>query len=153
MPIILPTLQRSGALQRLCALQSGLDRFDISYLAQRFANEYRDSTLFDRALIPEPSSEELHRVVNSYLTESDNADSRTLRDLIIAYSLSATFKDCSIFITCPLTPNSSHGWDVMNSETSVKVIDLDLKPIKNMRKWYDLDEQIWRYWYDTHQDP
>lgn len=72
---------------------------------------------------------------------------------MIAYALSATFKDCSIFVTCPLVPDgdgNGSGWKAIEAETTVKVIDLDLKPIKNMRKWYDLDEKIWRYWYDTH---
>lgn len=145
----MPALQRSGVLQRLRTLQSHLDYTDISHIAQRFALEHPQSSLFDPSLIPEPTSEELHQVIDLYLSDTPKPTSWSLHQSIIAYSLSATFKDCSIFITCPLVPNGN-GWKAIEAETTVKVIDLDLKPIKNMRKWYDLDEEIWRYWHATH---
>lgn len=105
--------------------------------------------MFDTSFVPEPTSEELHDFIDLYLSTPHSAESWTLRQSIIAYSLSAIFKDCSIFITCPLIKDGT-GWRVIETETTVKVIDLDLKPITNMRKWFDLDEEIWRHWHNTH---
>jgi hypothetical protein len=151
-PMLLPVLRHSGVMQRLRDLQSSLDGTDISYLAQRFAVELPDSSLFDPELLPQPSPEELRQFIKLYLSDkaSGRSDTSSLRESIIAYGLSATFKDCSVFVTCPVH-STSEGWKVDQSKATVKVIDLDLKPLSSMRKWYDLDEKIWRHWQDTHE--
>jgi hypothetical protein len=138
-------------MNRLKTLQSDLDGTDISHLAQRFAAEHPNADLFDPNLMPELSSDELNNVISTYLGDAGSfvSDKCTLREATIAYALSATFKDCSIFITCPLR-RTEFGWEVVESDAMVKVIDLDLKPVGNMRKWYDLDEKVWRHWQDTH---
>jgi hypothetical protein len=149
-PILSPVLWHSGVMQRLRDLQSTLDGTDISHLAQRFAAEYPESDLFDPTLLPQPSAEELRQFIDLYLSDphAGKTDKWSLRESLIAYALSATFKDCSVFITCPLV-STSDGWKLDEPQAMVKVIDLDLKPLANMRKWYDLDEKIWRHWQDT----
>lgn len=141
-------------MQRLQHLQSTLDGTDISHIAQRFATECPQSELFDPTLLPQPSAEELRQFVDLYLSDPNAGkyDKWSLRESILAYALSATFKDCSIFITCPLVSTPS-GWKLDEAEATVKVIDLDLKPVASMRKWYDLDEKIWRHWQDTGSSP
>jgi hypothetical protein len=149
-PILSPVLWHSGVMQRLRVLQSTLDGTDISHLAQHFAAEYPESDLFDPALLPQPSAEELRQFIDLYLSDphAGKTDKWSLRESLIAYALSATFKDCSVFITCPLV-STSDGWKLDEPQAAVKVIDLDLKPLANMRKWYDLDEKIWRHWHET----
>jgi len=149
-PILSPVLWHSGVMQRLRDLQSTLDGTDISHLAQRFAAECLGSDLFDPTLLPEPSAEELRQFIDLYLSDphAGKSDKWSLRESLVAYALSATFKDCSVFITCPLV-STSDGWKLDEPQATVKVIDLDLKPLANMRKWYDLDEKIWRHWQDT----
>jgi hypothetical protein len=149
-PILSPVLWHSGVMQRLRDLQSTLDGTDISHLAQRFAAEYPESDLFDPTLLPQPSAEELRQFIELYLSDphAGKSDKWSLRESLIAYAFSATFKDCSVFITCPLV-STSDGWKLDEPQATVKVIDLDLKPLANMRKWYDLDEKIWRHWQNT----
>jgi hypothetical protein len=136
----------------------------------------------------------------------------TLRQRMIAYAMSAVFKDCSLFVRIVLRkavhegaidtalPGSAPtvhrtighgnmavhekgpaeqvderdyeggrvevlgvregeddngaaeglpGWEVDGLRSSVKLVDLDLKPLRSMRKWAELDERIWTYWRDT----
>lgn len=147
----MPALLSSGVFERLRHLQSHLDATDISHLAHRFGAEHPDVPPFDRTVSPEPTAGELRDFIDKYLAdpESGRSGQWSLRESMIAYSLSAIFKDCSVFLTLPLV-SDGRGWRVADSGGAVKVIDLDLKPLGNMRKWYDLDEEVWRYWHDTH---
>lgn len=58
-----------------------------------------------------------------------------LRQRIIAFALSATFKDCSITIRLPVGGSEKY---------KVKLIDLDLKPVKKFWYWWQLDRDILR---------
>jgi len=147
-PFLLPALQASNVLPKLRDLQSSLDPVDISTLAQRFRDEHPDEKLFDPTIIAEPTIPELDTVVEKYCANPAGHSGWTLREQMIAYALSAIFKDCSIFVTIPL---KQHGnkW-IMEAGAKVKIIDLDLKDVGMLKKWYDLDEAIWRYWLDTH---
>lgn len=40
------------------------------------------------------------------------------------------------------------GWKLDVAKSSVKLIDLDLKPLK-LKHWAELDDKIWRHWADT----
>ena len=60
-------------------------------------------------------------------------DQTSLRQLALAYSLSATFKDCSLFIR--ISPNQP---------PSIKSVDLDIKPLSRLGHYAQLDQQIWR---------
>lgn len=151
-PLVIPLLQRSQVLQIIKSLQSGLDLTDISDLAARFSTQHPYRSIFDSASLPEPTPEELRDVVNLYLAQTgEHSSSFTYRQELIAYSLSAIFKDCSIFVKAVLKPSvgaGPDGYELVEEQSTVKIIDLDLKPLGNMRKWYELDEKIWRDWRD-----
>ncbi|WWD18594.1 hypothetical protein CI109_103047 [Kwoniella shandongensis] len=155
MPFILPLLKSSNILSHLKALQHNLDPTDISDLVSRFRSVYPAADLFDPALVPDPSMSELNELVNAYLADpsagSSPNSSWTLRQRLVAYSLSAIFKDCSIFVKATLKRSDDELWvlDQGQTEGGVKMIDLDLKPIKNLRKWAELDEKLWKYWLET----
>jgi hypothetical protein len=148
-PLIAPILLSSSILPELKRLQSTLDPLDISTLATRYNSENPDVEVFDPEQTPESTLEELRQVVQHC---SDGADfsKLTLRECMIAYTLSATFKDCSIFVRIPVVQSKSGLWMRKGSGEQVKVIDLDLKSVKSLKKWYELDEEIWRHWHATH---
>lgn len=89
--------------------------------------------------------------------ESDNLDrpkldhTSDLRTLLVSHGISAIFKDCSIVIRFPGAMNisqtetgASSSFALDPSQAVVKIIDLDLKPLKKANKWYELDDEIWR---------
>lgn len=151
-PSIMPILASSNALPLLKTLQATLDPTDISDVVARFRATYPDSDLFATDLVPEPSTEELTHFIDIYLSSPSagrREESWSLRQRLIAYALSAIFKDCSIFVKAVLSPSPSGDLVLDKEKSTVKLIDLDLKPMSSLRKWTDLDEKIWRYWRDT----
>ena len=121
---------------------------DITALAADFAAAHPDAAIFDRALLPEINSAELGQCVELYQRYSaDGAMNITaeLRHRCIMYGLSAIFKDCSIFINVVFKRGPLDGVELVKGKSSVKIIDLDLKPLANLKKWYDTDETIWRH--------
>lgn len=116
-----------------------------------FEKVYPDKALFDRSIATEPTAKELETFVHKYVQAPDGGLSGTwsLREHMMAYALSAIFKDCSLFITLPLTKSSGTGTWTVKPGAKVKVIDLDLKSVGSLKKWYDLDEAIWRHWHET----
>lgn len=151
-PFVVPALQSSGIMQVLKTLQASLDATDISDLAQRFRQEYPEGELFDPALVPEPTASELREFVDLYLSPNGRADTWTLRQRLVAYSLAAVFKDCSIMLKTPLQPGPNGTYGIEPGSTEIKIIDLDLKPMQSLRKWYDHDEEVWRHWMATHPE-
>ena len=135
----------------LKTLQSTLDPTDISDLVFRFRVAHPHVELFAQNLIPEPSDSELAAFVQLYLS-SPRAGSKdeawSLRQRLIAYSLSAIFKDCSIFVKAVLTASGNDIFVLDKEKSKVKLIDFDLKPMRALRKWAELDEKIWRHWMD-----
>ena len=64
-----------------------------------------------------------------------------LRYYVLAYLLSATFKDCSIIIR--LDPSSlNRRLTKAVAPDKVTVIDLDPKSLHRLRKWEQLDQEI-----------
>ncbi|BGO97923.1 Inositol-pentakisphosphate 2-kinase [Rhodotorula toruloides ATCC 204091] len=61
------------------------------------------------------------------------------REAILAYLLSATFKDCSLIIRLPLDLAAS-------TVGTVKAIDLDPKPINRLGKYFRMDREIVECW-------
>jgi len=116
-----------------------------------FEKVYPDKALFDRSIATEPIAKELETFVHKYVQAPDGGLSGTwsLQEHMIAYALSAIFKDCSLFITLPLTKYVGTGTWTLKPGAKVKVIDLDLKSVGSLKKWYDLDEAIWRHWHET----
>ncbi|OCF30439.1 hypothetical protein I316_07926 [Kwoniella heveanensis BCC8398] len=151
--LVIPALRSSNALGQLQSLQSTLDPTDISDLAARFTASYPDASLFDSFHLPNPTVAELEEFVHVYLSSpqagKEKADMWSLRQRLIAYSLSAIFKDCSVFVKVTLTKLDSGDWEAVKGSEKVKIVDLDLKPIQNMGRWYERDSEIWRHWLKT----
>ncbi|OWZ62860.1 inositol-pentakisphosphate 2-kinase [Cryptococcus neoformans] len=150
--LTLSALQTSSALPLLKNLQQNLDPIDISSLAALFQAEHPNSPLFYPDLIAEVSAVELNNFVDIYISDpqaGQRMDSWSLRERIIAYALSAIFKDCSLFIRGVLKHAEDGAWRLVSGGESVKVIDLDLKPVKNIQKWAETDEKVWKHWLKT----
>ncbi|WVW84830.1 hypothetical protein I302_106865 [Kwoniella bestiolae CBS 10118] len=162
--LIIPILQKSLVFQTLKNLQATLDPTDISDLSSRFSSAHPDTEPFDPALIPSPPASELREFIELYLsspTSGKNQETWTLRQRMIAFALSAIFKDCSVFVKLTLSSSSSSStlvpppaeevkWDLVEGSGKVKLIDLDMKPIQNLGKWKETDNKIWKYWLETH---
>ncbi|OCF57109.1 hypothetical protein L486_05968 [Kwoniella mangroviensis CBS 10435] len=160
---IIPILNSSQVVQTLKTLQATLDPTDISDLASRFSSAHPDAELFDPALIPSPTSAELKEFIKLYLSSPQagkTGEAWTLRQRMIAFALSAIFKDCSVFVKLtlassspPLSPSTEkteEKWSLVEGSGKVKIIDLDLKPIQNLGKWKTTDDKIWKHWLETH---
>ena len=122
----------------------------MSDLASRYKAAHPKTVLFEPSLCPEPTTDELKAFIDKYLADPQAGASDsgwTLRERFIAFALSATFKDCSILIRLSLSCSSDGTWRVSGNPI-VKVIDLDIKALSKLRKWYDLDDFLWHYWRD-----
>lgn len=96
---------------------------------------------------PEPTISDWSDFLDTYLSSAssqlDHSNPRpeTLRYYLLAYLLSATFKDCSIIIRMdPLRPIVPQSTQVRPER--VTVIDLDPKSMDRLRKWEKLDKEI-----------
>ena len=148
--LIMSPLVSSNVLPLLRSLQSQLQATDISDLAARYKTAHPDTILFEPSICLDPTEHELKEFIDKYIADPQAGASEsgwTLREHLIAFALSATFKDCSILIRLPLSGSNGEMWRVSGNPI-VKVIDLDMKPMSNLRKWFDLDEVIWQYWRD-----
>jgi inositol-pentakisphosphate 2-kinase len=67
----------------------------------------------------------------------------TLRSLLLAYLVSATFKDCSILLRMP--PQFSRTGEVHAAAGygRVAAVDLDPKPVQRLGHYVHLDQAIW----------
>ncbi|WVQ73254.1 hypothetical protein IAR50_002822 [Cryptococcus sp. DSM 104548] len=151
-PFIIPVLLSSPALQKLKTLQSTLDPTDISHISSLFQAEYPDTPLFDPDIIHDITLPELEEFLQLYLSDPEagrEAEKWNLRQRMVAYTLSAIFKDCSVFVKSILHKTPAGEWKLVEGKSSVKIIDLDVKPIKNMKHWAQTDEKIWRYWISS----
>ncbi|KAJ7681751.1 inositol-pentakisphosphate 2-kinase [Mycena rosella] len=116
---LLPVLMTTPVLRTLAHLQRTLDPLDIEGLAALHAQA-------DAPLGPEPTLDEYTAFVSAYL--SGGASPADLRYHVLAYLLSATFKDCSVIVRVP--------------DGTATIIDLDAKSVERVRKWHELDWEI-----------
>ena len=72
------------------------------------------------------------------MAEGDEAE---LRFRLLAYLLSASFKDCSVIIRMRPCPSKAGVAGERFAQT-VTVIDLDVKSIDRLEKWGKLDREI-----------
>lgn len=197
-------LPRGNVFSVLKKLQVALDPFNIETI-DRWIDEIANSTSTPRLEImdileSEATTAELWELLDTIPTLSTLAPPTTiaqLRKLVLAYSWSAIFKDCSVVFQLPLdfirrlplTPPKGpldplsptyeadrseamlyeeimymrHAWGGREEEVDdddddgqrnggeveeeleikVKIIDLDLKPMKRLSKWIELDREIW----------
>ena len=61
---------------------------------------------------------------------------------MIAFLLSAAFKDCSLIFRVPVGDKGEEGGEEKKRKVDVKVIDLDPKPVERLEKWAKLDAGI-----------
>ncbi|KAK0211180.1 inositol-pentakisphosphate 2-kinase [Desarmillaria ectypa] len=149
---ILALLVGTPVLRVLNKVQRTLDSLDIEGLsllwreAQSPANLPQSTNGYTppgRAIgvgEPNPSLADWSAFIDEYLTRSPNLED--LRYHLLAYLLSATFKDCSIMIRMDLLDPRRPQEEVDPSK--VTVIDLDPKNMARLRRWEKLDEAIVR---------
>lgn len=99
---------------------------------------------------PEPNIGDWDEFVDTYTTldkpalDHTNPSPENLRYYVLAYLLSATFKDCSIIVKMDLL-DPSRPQSINSSpkpKFNVTVIDLDPKSIDKLRGWEKLDREI-----------
>ncbi|KAJ7137800.1 inositol-pentakisphosphate 2-kinase-domain-containing protein [Mycena epipterygia] len=129
---VLPVLINTPVLHTLSRLQRTLDALDIEGLA----------ALWERAPVGrDPRVTEWNEFVSTYLAAPappPPADAAHLRYHVLAYLLSAAFKDCSVIVRVP--------------DGTATVIDLDPKSVDRLHNWERLDKEIVTA-YATVQDP
>lgn len=134
--VIVPALSRSRLLPHLARLQASLDPLDVEgFFSLPLLLQHQTNSLTS------PSLDNFSRFATSYvgrqLEWTDN-------DHLLAFLLSATFKDCSVVARINLS--SSKAATIVKSE--VKVIDLDPKPAERLQKWKRLDEDIIKHFQE-----
>jgi len=142
MSALIPLLLSSKVLQVISTLQRMLDALDIEGLSKLHAlssSENAQSSL--ASITTDPTYEDWRGFVASYRAgfcswDHANPDPANIKSYLMAYLLSATFKDCSIILRIKEGDRSPHA------AHSVSVIDLDKKPINRLGKWEELDRTI-----------
>ncbi|KAF5380971.1 hypothetical protein D9615_004097 [Tricholomella constricta] len=165
---LLPVLLATPVLRTLSTLQRTLDVLDIEglshlwRLAETSSPLYRttferDSTGIDEPppsspigvsssflTSPEPTIADWTGFLDEYLSETQldhkNPAPGNLRYYLLAYLLSATFKDCSIIVRLKHLRSAAPTPAIKPEQ--VTVIDLDPKSMFRLRKWEKLDQEI-----------
>ncbi|KAK0496886.1 inositol-pentakisphosphate 2-kinase [Armillaria luteobubalina] len=149
---ILTLLVNTPVLRVLNKVQRTLDSLDIEGLSLLWREAHRPAnppqstngyTPSERAIgvgEPNPFLSDWSAFIDKYLTRSP--DLEDLRYHLLAYLLSATFKDCSIMIRMDLLDPRRPQEDVDPSR--ITVIDLDPKNMARLSVWAKLDETIVR---------
>lgn len=163
--ILTPALAASKLVKRLSQLQASLDPLDIEGLRSLLMDrEGIDIAKMDDSTVSklggEVSISEYAQFVQHYshalslsrsqpapadghsgtLSDSWPSEDSPTRDLIIAYLLSATFKDCSLFASIRTLPNATAS--AGSNDIDIQVVDCDVKSVDRLKKWYDLDQDI-----------
>jgi inositol-pentakisphosphate 2-kinase len=123
---LLPLLMDTPLLSILSHLQRTLDPLDIEGLSKIWSRSNPGVPLGEGE--PDPSLAEWDDFIRAYLS----AREANLRYSILAYLLSATFKDCSIILR--LGKNGV--------KDTITAIDLDPKSVSRLAKWEALDQEI-----------
>ncbi|KDN44876.1 hypothetical protein K437DRAFT_256829 [Tilletiaria anomala UBC 951] len=154
--LLLSHLHASPLLERLAVCQSAAD---IQLLGQGWSDLERSEPVSDvgassaapfqlkdgsssaaATIMKEPTLQELIEAVMIAPGAQSNRAARLLakshRAEILQYVVSATFKDCSMFLR--FIRNSEHD----GPECSIRLIDLDPKPVGSMYKWWKIDQEI-----------
>ncbi|GAA5829919.1 hypothetical protein JCM5353_006113 [Sporobolomyces roseus] len=138
--LLVPALESSPLLSTLSHLQSSLGSLDIegltSLISSQSVIDFHSPSGDLTPLGPQPSIEEWR----SFLTSFQSSSPLDLRQSILSFLLSATFKDCSIIV------RFAQDRETKEIETKVKAIDLDPKPIKKLGSWLKLDQEIVKSW-------
>ncbi|KAI0333575.1 hypothetical protein GY45DRAFT_1368302 [Cubamyces sp. BRFM 1775] len=164
---VLPLLLHTPVLHTLSRLQRTLDGLDVEGLAALWAH-LRGADVPLGHGEPDPDVGEWAGFVDAYLARQRAGDERLgvqegselekseaeLRYRILAYLLSASFKDCSLILRLPPSPSPSLSHPAQHSSApndedeerapagTVTVIDLDVKSVGRLAKWAALDAEI-----------
>lgn len=150
-------LLESPALPELERLQSGLDPYDIEGLSQVEPLGLSAASTISGT---QPSLDEWRSWAERIVTEPDpepslatlRTNSASLRRALLSFLLSATFKDCSMIVRMEFHDPASGAATPAAQEKrvgpqiTVKLIDLDPKPIHKMPHYLALDGQIVKTW-------
>ncbi|KAI6109653.1 inositol-pentakisphosphate 2-kinase [Pisolithus sp. B1] len=129
-------------LDIISGLQRTLDELDIEGLAKLYSMTTSDDARSGLAsVVADPTPEDWRDFVACYQTgyrtwDHANPDPKNIQYYLMSYLLSATFKDCSIILRFSQCDQS------LPSARSVSIIDLDLKPMRKLRGWEELDRMI-----------
>lgn len=144
-PAFFPSSALCAPLARLRFLQSRLDALDVEGLANWW--RLQTGAPFGEAgrcpeLLAEPTLEEYEAFVADFLA-SEGEGTLTLRQATLAFLLSASFKDCSLIVRCVPTSKGAVDEDTGRTfEYTLKLIDLDPKPIDRLGHYEKLDGDI-----------
>ena len=127
-----PRILCNPLLNRISTLQRTLDPLDCEGLAKLVE-------VTPIADLTQPTMEDWVSFVDTFLSPKHQKHSAfspsNTRYHILAYLLSATFKDCSLII--PL-----HSRPADTESGGIRVIDLEIKSIDRIDYWMKLDENI-----------
>ncbi|KAG1852840.1 inositol-pentakisphosphate 2-kinase [Suillus subalutaceus] len=129
----------SPVLPLLSTLQRTLDILDVEGLSKLYTQTSSGSSCDGLgSLVPDPYMEEWEDFVEVYQSDHHSWDHTVpspghIRYYLMAYLLSATFKDCSIIIR----PKSTQ---IGSFDTTI--IDMDIKSMDRLGKWERLDRKI-----------
>ncbi|KAK4706171.1 hypothetical protein P7C70_g28, partial [Phenoliferia sp. Uapishka_3] len=132
--LLVPALLTSPILPNLRSLQSSLDPLDIEGLETLLSSRSPSESLTSFATSPQPSISDWMSWKSQW-EKAGPVEESSSRELVLAYLLSATFKDCSIFIRLDTSGS------IIKPE-AIKAVDLDPKPIARLIKYLELDQEI-----------
>jgi len=145
-----PLLVHTSILRNLVKLQRSLDVLDIEGLSKLWTLSHPQTPQSVcvpplGSTSPEPTISEWTDFVNKYLSSHETLDHTHpqvshLRYYLLAYLLSATFKDCSIMLR--INPDRDSGETEDTQVNPVTVIDLDAKSIDRLGRLEKLDKEI-----------
>ncbi|CAN0875014.1 Inositol-pentakisphosphate 2-kinase [Linum grandiflorum] len=141
MQLVAETVHRSRVLDQLLKAQK-LDLSDIEGAIHAYYNVLSKPCMVCRNL---NEAKLLHTCASLHSIPMDKS-LKIVKDYLIA----ATAKDCSLMIS--FTPSDGNGGSQYNSihlpstnqkfDYKVNFIDLDMKPLKNIEDYYELDQKI-----------
>ncbi len=148
---MLPLLIDTPVLRVLNKIQRTLDALDIEGLSLLWkrAHTVAEVTTYGSPPAvgvgaPNPTLADWASFIDNYLSQPPfnhaSPNPENLRYYLLAYLLSATFKDCSVIIRMDLLDPSRPPTAIDPSK--VTIIDLDPKNMNRLQKWEKLDQII-----------
>lgn len=155
--ILASVILKDPVLQVIKQLQMHLDEMDVEWIFSLFRrnNDYMKLVTDDISIWTDVVDRFQKRQQKETASTSDFCNSEEQIQRIYEYILSMTFKDCSLMINVtPLTEKNRSEKTVIlaNSKSfqyDVKVIDTDLKDIKKIPFWFQLDQSIVKHATET----
>ena len=145
--VLLPLFLHNSPLHRISSLQRSLDLLDCEGFGKLVESKRIQSAGSSDSANPvlpivnlmQPTMDDWASFLDTFLSQEHQKHSSfspsNLHYHMLAYLLSASFKDCSLIIPVhPQTDDTEMG--------GIKVIDLDIKDVDRIPGWLKLDEKI-----------